>query len=325
MKLLILGGTQFVGRHLTEHALARHYDVTLFNRGQHNTDLFPEVEKLRGNRNGEIDSLKGRTWDAVIDVSGYVPRQVHDSAFLLADTVEHYTFISSISAYAEPLRPGADESAPVATLPPALAGTEALNGGTYGPFKALCEQAAEVAMPGRVLNLRAGLIVGPYDLTDRFSFWVSRFADPEHNAVVVPAELDQPIQLIDGRDLAQWTLDMVAQRKTGIYNTVGPAKPLTFGEMLEVCRTVAGQTGTMRKVPGDALVAGGARRWVDLPFWLTGEDVALAQLSNRKALAEGLTFRPFRQIVEDAVAWRKTVDSPLRRGWSYEQEQLFLR
>ncbi len=325
MKLLILGGTQFVGRHLTEQALARNYDVTLFNRGQRNSDLFPEVEQLRGDRDGDLESLKGRTWDAVIDVSGYIPRHVHDSATLLADAVAHYTFISTISVYDTPITPGADETARLSILPPELEGTEEVSGGSYGPLKVLSEQAAEAAMPGRVLTIRPCVVVGPYDPTDRFTFWVMRFADPARNTVVVPAELDQPVQIIDGRDLARWTLDMVAQRQTGIYNAAGPAAPLTFGEMVETCRAVGGQNSEMRKVASAELLAGGAQPWGDLPLWLIGEDVALEQISNRKAIADGLTFLPLRQIVGDTLAWRRTVDTPLRGGWSYEREEAFLK
>lgn len=324
MKLLILGGTHFVGRHFTELALAQHHDVTLFNRGKRNPELFPEVEKLRGDRNGDLEALKGRTWDAVIDVSGYVPRHVRESATLLSNAVEHYTFISSISAYAEPLTPGTDETAPSATLPPEKEGTEEINGGTYGPLKALCEQAAATAMPGRLLSIRSGITVGPYDYSDRFSFWALRFADPERNEVVVPAELDQPVQLIDARDLAQWTLNMIAQRKTGLYNAMGPAETLTMGQMLETCRAWGGDRGVVRTVPSAELLAGGAQRWIDLPFWLTGRDVALAQLNNRKAILDGLTFRPLRDTVEDTLAWYQAMGIAWRRGWSYEREQVFL-
>src|SRR5579864_2842976 len=164
MQLLILGGTIFLGRHLVESALARGHTVTLFNRGQHNPDLFPNVEKLRGDRNGDLSALKGRQWDAVVDTCGYVPRIVRESARLLADAVGHYTFISSISVYPAFPEPGLDESAPVGTLDDAR--VEEVTGETYGPLKALCEQEVEAAMPGRTLNVRAGLIVGPHDPSD---------------------------------------------------------------------------------------------------------------------------------------------------------------
>lgn len=161
MKLLILGGTIFLGRHLVDAAQARGHEVTLFNRGQHNTDLYPTLEKLRGDRDGNLGVLRGRQWDAVVDTCGYVPRLVRDSASLLANVVEHYTFISSISVYPDLQTHGLDENSPVGTLQDET--VEEVNGETYGPLKALCEQAAEAAMPGRVLNVRAGLIVGPHD------------------------------------------------------------------------------------------------------------------------------------------------------------------
>ncbi|MEZ4639106.1 MAG: hypothetical protein R2856_29775 [Caldilineaceae bacterium] len=168
MNLLILGGTVFLGRHLVEAALARGHEITLFNRGQHNPDLFPGVEKLRGDRDNDLAALAGRRWDAVIDTCGYIPRAVRQSAQLLADAVDHYTFVSSLSVYADFSKPGIDESAPVGRIDDPT--VEQVTGETYGPLKALCEEAAEAAMPGRVFNVRPGLIVGPNDPTDRFTY-----------------------------------------------------------------------------------------------------------------------------------------------------------
>ena len=189
MNLLILGGTVFLGRHLVEAALARGHAVTLFNRGQHNPDLFPEVERLRGDRDGDLQALEGRRWDAVVDTCGYVPRVVRASAEMLAPNVDHYTFISSISVYADTSKPGIDEQAPVGTLDDPT--TEEVTGESYGPLKALCEQAAEAAMPGRVLNIRPGLIVGPHDPTDRFTYWVRRVA--EGGEVLAPGNPHAPV------------------------------------------------------------------------------------------------------------------------------------
>ena len=173
MKLLILGGTKFLGRHLVEAALRRGDEVTLFNRGHHNPENFPEVEKLRGDRDGGLDALRGRRWDAVVDTSGYVPRVVRASAEFLADAVEFYAFVSSMSVYADFSRPN-DEDSPLATLDDET--VEEVTGETYGALKALCERAVEEVMPGRVLSVRAGLIVGPYDSTGRFTHWTERVA-----------------------------------------------------------------------------------------------------------------------------------------------------
>src|SRR5262249_55921530 len=236
MKLLILGGTIFLGRYLVEAALAAGHDVTLFNRGQHNPELYPEVEKLRGDRDGGLAALRGRRWDAVVDTSGYLPRVARASAELLADAVDHYTFISSISVYPHFRSLGTDESAPVDTLDDP--NIEEVTGETYGPLKALCEQAAEQALPGRTLVIRPGLIVGPHDYSDRFTYWVRRVA--QGGEVLAPERPDWHTQIIDVRDLAEWTLRMAERRLVGVYNATGPAYDLSFGQLLDTCRAVSG-------------------------------------------------------------------------------------
>ena len=257
MNLLILGGTIFLGRYLVEAALARGHQVTLFNRGQHNSELYPDVEKLRGDRDGGLDVLRGRRWDAVVDTSGYVPRVVRASAELLADAVEHYTFISSISVYPHFRSVGLDESAPVGTLDDPT--VEEITGESYGPLKALCEQAVEQALPGRTLVIRPGLIVGPHDYSDRFTYWVRRVA--QGGELLAPAHPDWHTQIIDVRDLAEWTLRMVERRQTGVYNATGPEYDLTFGQLLETCRSGQrqrcalhlGQRGISARKRGDSL------------------------------------------------------------------------
>jgi 2'-hydroxyisoflavone reductase len=238
MKLLILGGTVFLGRHLTEAALAAGHDVTLFNRGQHNANLYPDLEKLRGDRDGGLDVLKGRTWDAVVDTCGYIPRLVRDSASLLSDAVDHYTFISTLSVYDDFRVRGLREEAAVGTLDDET--VEAVTGGskgTYGPLKALCEQAAEAAMPGRVLCARPGLMVGPYDPTDRFTYWPVRVA--RGGQVLVPPTPQAPVQFIDARDLATWVMRMAEHNKTGVYNATGPAERLTFEGIVNLLGSIS--------------------------------------------------------------------------------------
>lgn len=214
MKILVLGGTRFLGRHIVEAALAGGHDITLFNRGQNNPDLFPEVEKLRGNRDGDLSALQGRQWDAVIDTCGFVPRIVQASAALLADSVRHYTFISSISVYADFSKPAMNENAPVGTMQDES--IEEITAETYGPLKALCERTAEKAMPGRVLHIRPGYIVGPFDPTDRFTYWPRRVATG--GEMLAPGRPDSQIQFVDVRDLANWIIRMVETNRTGVFN-----------------------------------------------------------------------------------------------------------
>src|SRR5262245_13833200 len=194
----MIGGTWFLGRHIVDSAIARGHDVTLFNRGRHNADLFSDVEKLHGDRDGELDVLRGRTWEAVIDTCGYVPRVVRASAELLKEAVEHYTFTSSMSVYADTSSKGLDETTPVGTLEDET--VEQVTGETYGPMKALCEKLIEEIYPRRSSFVRAGLIVGPYDYIDRFTYWVRRIA--RGGDVLAPGDPESPIQIIDARDLA---------------------------------------------------------------------------------------------------------------------------
>jgi 2'-hydroxyisoflavone reductase len=316
MNLLILGGTIFLGRYLVEAALARGHQVTLFNRGQHGAELFPGIEKLRGDRDGGLDVLRGRRWDAVVDTSGYLPRVVRASAELLADAVEYYTFISSISVYPHFRSVGLDERAPVATLEdPAV---EEITGESYGPLKALCEQVVEQALPGRALIVRPGLIVGPHDYSDRFTYWVRRVA--QGGEVLAPAHPDWHTQIIDVRDLAEWTLRMVEQRQVGVYNATGPAYDLTFGQLLDTCRAVGGSDALFTWVSEAFLAEQGVAPWSELPLWLPLSDpdlLGFSDVSCAKAIAAGLTFRDLATTVRDTLAWdatREDSDAPPARA-----------
>ncbi len=310
MNLLILGGTVFLGRHLVDAALAAGHQVTLFNRGRHNPDLFPQVEKLRGDRDGGLDALAGRRWDAVIDTCGYVPRLVRASAELLAGSVEHYTFISSISVYRDLDQAPVDESSPVGVL--ADESVEEITGETYGPLKALCEQAAEAAMPGRVLNVRPGLIVGPHDPTDRFTYWVWRAA--LGGEVLAPGRPQRRIELIDARDLAGWILRSVAAGRTGVYNATGPAYELTMSDMLATCRQAIGSSARFTWVDEAFLLANGVAPWSELPLWLPEADNGVMAVDCRQAMAAGLAFRPLAETVEDTLAWLRADRAPLDGG-----------
>lgn len=334
MKLLILGGTKFLGRHLTQTALERGHEVTLFNRGRSNPGLFSGVEELRGDREGNWESLKGRRWDAVIDTSGYVSTKVRATAELLARAVEHYTFISSISVYADFSVPGLDEIAAVATLPPGGIEEES-NTETYGARKSLCEMAAEQCMSGRVLKIRPGLIVGPYDPTDRFTYWVRRVA--KGGEMLAPENPENPMQLIDVRDLADWTIRMVERGRVGVFNATGPQHSLNFGSMLEACKNTGGSTSGICWVDGQFLLDNGVAPWSDLPLWIPTKDKQYAghfQVNSNRAFDSGLRCRPLVDTAHDILVWdrdRDLASEPVKDviarkvGLTPEREQELLR
>ncbi|MBI4787089.1 MAG: NAD-dependent epimerase/dehydratase family protein [Chloroflexi bacterium] len=321
MNLLILGGTVFLGRHLVDAALARGHAVTLFNRGQHNPELFPNIVKLRGNRDGDLAVLEGRRWDAVIDTCGFIPRIVRASAEMLADRVDHYTFISSISALADFSPRGLDESAPVAQLKDGDS-LEKVTEGSYGPLKALCEQAVEQAMAHRTLVLRPGLIVGPHDPTDRFTYWPHRIA--RGGEVLAPGDPNRLVQIIDARDLAEWNIRMVEQKRTGIFNATGPADTLTMGQMLEDSRRVSGSDARITWVDEQFLLDAGVGAWIEVPLWIPEKENegGLMAINCRKAIAAGLTFRPLADTIRDTLAWDATrpADVARRAGMKRERE-----
>ncbi len=324
MKLLILGGTVFLGRHTVEAALNRGHEVTLFNRGQHNPELFPQVEKLRGDRNGDLSALKGQRWDAVIDPSGYVPRLVADSAKLLADAVEHYTFVSSLSAYADFAEPNQNEDAPLATMDDPT--VEEVTGETYGPLKVLCEQAAQVAMPGRVAVIRPGLIVGPHDPTDRFTYWPVRVAKGGH--ILAPAPAEYPVEFTDVRDLAEWMVGLAEKRVAGVFNASGPDERATLGGLLESCRAVGGNGGELVWVDEEFLQTNEIQPWSQLPLWIGNgpEYAGFSRYDCSRAIATGLTFRPVAETVAATLDWAATrpVDHQWRAGLTPEREEELL-
>jgi 2'-hydroxyisoflavone reductase len=324
LKLLILGGTAFLGRAIVEAARARGHELTLFNRGQRNPSLFPEVEQLRGDRDGNMEALHGQRWDAVIDTSGYLPRIVRASAELLADAVDHYTFISSISVYTDFSTRGMDETAPVGTLEDGT--VEEITGDTYGPLKALCEQAVEQTLPGRSLIIRPGLIVGPHDPTDRFTYWVERVA--RGGDVLVPNRPDMDVQIIDVRDLAEWTVQMVESKHTGTYNATGPDYALTLEQVIETCKTVSGSDARWIWVDEQFLLAADVKPWTEVPLWIADEpDMAGFDAINiDKALAAGLTFRPLAATIQDTLTWSTTrpADAERRAGLESSRESQVL-
>jgi len=334
MKILILGGTVFLGCHLIEAALAGGHEVTLFNRGRHNPDSYPEVEKLRGDRSGNLGALHRRQWDAVIDTCGYVPGVVRKSAELLAEVAEHYTFISSCSVYAKFELAGTDENASVATITSEqLSEAEKIDTGDrataltygkmYGALKVLCEQAAEDAMPGRVLSVRAGLLVGSHDYSDRFTYWVHRVA--QGGEVLAPGQPGRRVRVLDARDLARWIIRMTEIRQTGIYNATGE-EGLTMGRLLEECRAVSGSAATFTWASDQFLLDHKVGAWSEMPLWLPEEYNGIFHVNNDKAIAAGLTFRPLAETIRDTLIWDATRSSNIERraGLTREREQELL-
>ena len=296
MKVLILGGTVFLGRHLIDCALSRGHEVTLFNRGTH-AGLYPNLEQLHGDRDGSLDSLRGRRWDVAIDTSGYLPRVVAASAEQLANSVEHYTFISSVSVYPM-MQADKSEAAPVDSLNEE--GSEDAQK-HYGPLKALCEQGVEEAMPGRSLNLRPGLIVGPLDPTERFTYWPLRIA--RGGEVLVPGPRERQIQFIDVRDLADWTIRLAERRQAGVFNATGPARKLTMGEFMDDCLRVSKRDARLTWIEDEAwLLQHGAEPWMGFPLWLPPSLGGLLAPIER-ALDAGLEIRPVHETISDTLNW----------------------
>ncbi len=298
MKLLVLGGTKFLGRAVVEAALASGHEVTLFNRGRTNPGLFPHVEALVGDRDGDLSALSGRSWDAVVDPSGYVPRLVRASAELLRDAVAHYVFVSSISVYAFPLEAWFDESAPRAALGEP---TEEVTGESYGALKAACEDVVRDVFAGASTNVRAGLIVGPHDPTGRFTYWPVRVA--RGGEVLAPGDPARVVQFVDARDLGAWLVHLADQRVVGDFNATGPEPRVSMGDLLDSCRAVSGSDAELVWMDDAFLLEHGAGPWMELPLWLAPEDASVLQVDVSRAVADGLRYRTLAETVADTLAW----------------------
>jgi 2'-hydroxyisoflavone reductase len=325
VKILILGGTQFVGRHLVAEALNRGHQVTLFNRGHTNRDLFPQAEKLIGDRDGGLDALLGRKWDVAVDVSGYVPRIVRASAELLRDSVARYLFVTTGSVYDASKMVTGDESSPL--VAPPSPPTEEWNGPAYGGLKVLCEDVVREVFPGRHLMMRLGIVAGPYDHTDRVTYWVTRAArGGEMLAVGAPS---RPVQFIDARDLAAFAVHGAEAGTTGTFNVV--RDPAPWQALLDAARTVSGSDARytwindlkflqdnvdMRSLPFGVV-----------PMALPPELDAMFKRDNARARAAGLTLRSLEETARDILAWDRSrpAGDPRAAGLTPEQERELLR
>jgi 2'-hydroxyisoflavone reductase len=293
----VLGGTKFLGRAVVEAALAGSHDVTLFTRGQTNPDLFPAAEHVRGDRTGDLSELSGRTFDAVVDTSGYVPAVVRASAEALAGSAL-YLFVSSISVYSD-FSHGPDESSGTAELGDLPADELLPDYANYGPLKALCEREVQGRFGDRAIVVRPGLIVGPHDPTGRFTYWPHRIA--RGGDVLVPAPAESKVQFIDVRDLAEWMVSLCERGTTGVYNATGTG--IAWSELAKTCLDVTHSDATFVWLPGEFLAAHEVGEWMELPLWIHDPAMrGLHQADVSRALAAGLTFRPLAETVQATLA-----------------------
>lgn len=303
LKILILGGTNFLGPHLVEELQKHGHEITLFNRGNQDVSRFQNIEMLQGNRDGNLGALKNRWWDAIIDTSGHLPRLVEDSSKILSTATNHYTFISTIGVYKDFHALNIDESYPLAELADEV--SEEINEKTYGALKASCEKVVERYFPDHFLVIRPGLIVGPRDPTHRFSYWPLRIFDG--GEILAPGSPMQNLQFIDVRDLAKWIVFMVEKQGTGFYNATGPAFSLTFEELLKTCSEVSNKEASFTWVDEDFLIEQGVQDWVELPLWLSYKRnmPGFLNVDARKAIQAGLSFRPLIHTILATIDWEK--------------------
>lgn len=325
MRVLVLGGTAFVGRNIVEAALARGHDVSIFNRGRTNPRLFPDVEHIVGDREADLTPLRRRSFDAVIDTCGYVPRVVAASADLLAPRIERYVFVSTISVYSD-VRVVTESSPTRQATGPASEDVER----EYGALKVLCEKAVESALPDRTIVVRPGLIVGRYDYTGRFSYWPHRVA--RGGEVLAPGTPDTRVWLIDARDLAAWMIRMIEQGSAGTFNASGPPEALSMADLLNRCRAISGGDATFTWVSDAFLLQHDVVPYAELPLWLPSGD-GHPFIDASRGIAAGLRFRPIEDTIRDALEQsggydertvRSTGRARARAGLDAEREQSLL-
>lgn len=323
LKILILGGTSFLGPHLVEELQECGHEVTLFNRGTQNSSLFPTVEKLQGNRDGDLKAIEGRQWDAIIDTSGHLPRVVEASSKILAKATNHYTFISTIGVYENFSKLDIDEDYPLAKLNDETG--EEITEKTYGALKASCEGVICRYFPNRSLIIRPGLIIGPLDPTDRFTYWPVRVV--EGGKILAPGKSAQNLQFIDVRDLAKWIVLMIERQATGIYNATGPAIPTTFEQLIEACQKFSKKDVATEWVDEDFLIKNDLHDWVEVPLWLSYKRnmPGFFDINMQKAIQAGLTFCPLSETISSILAWGSSRENIKRQaGLDREKEKELL-
>ncbi|WP_312473161.1 NAD-dependent epimerase/dehydratase family protein [Neobacillus sp.] len=339
MKILVLGGSRFLGRTFVKEALAQNHEVTIFNRGFQNAGL-KDVEIITGNRFGNLKELKDRYWDAVLDTSGFIPYTVQNTTDFLKDRVNHYTFISSISVYKDWVPENLDENYPVLemSLEEANELSKDANGPIYehyGHFKALCERIAEKNMPGRVLNVRVGQLIGPNDYTDRVPYWLNRMA--RGGKVLVPGKPERRVQVIDIIDLSRWILKMMGARSIGTFNATGPDYSLTMKEFVDACIKVTGTDVEIVWADETFLLKQKVAPWTEMPLWVPENSPLSPELEEplrgafsiniEKAVQNGLTFRPLEESLQGIYEWEKTrnlSEGEWKSGMLVEKEKKLL-
>jgi 2'-hydroxyisoflavone reductase len=334
LKILVIGGTGLIGPPMVEYALARGHELTLFNRGKTNTHLFPDVERIKGDRNDDITALEtavadGRKWDVVIDNTASIPRWVSESAGLLAEAADLYLYTSSISAYADASTPGADETAALGRISAEdealVKTTKDITGENYGPLKVRCEEEARKAFPDGAIVVRPGLIVGPGDYSDRFSYWPVRIN--RGGEVMAPGNPDDPVQFIDCRDLGEWYIRLVENRALGTYNGVGPRSPMSIGGLLHGIRATVDNEISFTWVDANFLEKHEVAPWMHMTVWVppVGEYAGFSASSIQRALDAGLSFRPLADTAKATMDYWNSLDEERRAkpraGLAAEKEQ----
>lgn len=321
MNILILGGTAFLGIQLVNSSLKKNHDVTIFTRGLRNPDIFPDIEKLKGDRAGDLSVLKGRKFDCVIDTSGHLPGVVRNSAELLKDNAEHYTFISSISAYKDFSENGINEEYESAELTDG--NDKEMTMENYGALKALCEKAVDEVFGTRSLNIRPGLIVGENDWSDRFTYWIHRIN--KGGKVIAPGSGKSHTQFINVKDLADWIIKMSEEKKSGLYNATGPEHPLTLEMLFDECKKVTGSDAEIVWVNEKFVLEENVTPWMELPLWVPEDQQGVNNVDISKALNAGLKFRPLETTIKETLAYDKSrINHTFRAGLKPEREKELL-
>jgi len=322
MNLLILGGTIFLGKHIVNAAIENGHIVTLFNRGQHNPEWFPDLEKIKGDRDGDLSGLKGRKFDGVIDTCGYIPRIVRKSAEFLKDSTGHYTFISSISVYNNDDVPGSNENSETGVITDD--NVEKMTMENYGPLKVLCENEVMDVFGENSSIVRSGLIVGDGDFSDRFTYWIHRIS--KGGKVIVPVSKINNVQFIDVKDLAEWTLKLTEEKISGVFNSTGPLEALSLNTFVNKCKEFSGSDAEFIYMDEKFLLDEGVIPYQDLTLWLPEDSFGMNNVDISKAKNAGLKIRPLEKTLQDTAEYDLTrgPDFKLRTGLSDEKEKELL-